>query len=83
MNGELSKKYDFVDTARHLRTLADELDDLGSIGSVECENFIKKNNLEYIREEVEITFREGFKVGMLAERKSSLGRELDKQENEK
>ena len=42
MNSELNKKYDFADTARHLRTLADELDDLGSIGSVECENFIKK-----------------------------------------
>lgn len=65
MNIELSEKYDYSSIAKRLRIAADNLESLGKIGKTECDNFIKKNNLEYIAEEIEIAFREGFKVGVL------------------
>ena len=65
MNTKLSEKYDYLGIAGRLRIAADNLESLGTIGKTECDNFIKKNNLEYIAEEIEIAFREGFKVGVL------------------
>ena len=65
MNTKLSEKYDYLGIAGRLRIAADNLESLGTIGKTECDNFIKKNNLEYIAEEIEIAFREGFKVGIL------------------
>lgn len=57
MNTKLSEKYDYLGIAGRLRIAADNLESLGTIGKTECDNFIKKNNLEYIAEEIEIAFR--------------------------
>lgn len=71
MNIKLSEKYDYSNIANRLRIAADSLESLGTIGKVECDNFIKKNNLEYIAEEIEIAFREGFKVGVLYQKQEA------------
>lgn len=72
MNIELSEKYDYSSIAKRLCIAADNLESLGIVGKTECNNFIKKNKLEYIAEEIEIAFREGFKVGVLYQKQKGV-----------
>lgn len=63
MNFDLQRNFDILQKAKELRELADTLEKIGNIGEcgkAECEKFIKENNLEYIRNEVELSFRRGF-----------------------
>lgn len=63
MNFDLQRNFDILQKAKELRELADTLDKIGNIGEsgkAECEKFIKENNLEYIRGEVELSFGRGF-----------------------
>lgn len=45
MNIELSEKYDYSSIAKRLCIAADNLESLGIVGKTECNNFIKKTNL--------------------------------------
>ena len=63
MNFDLQRNFDILQKAKELREIADILEKIGNIGEngkAECEKFIKENNLEYIRGEVELTFRRCF-----------------------
>ncbi len=63
MNFDLQRNYDILQKAKELRELADTLEKIGKVeesGQAECDKFIKENNLEYIRDEVELSFKRGY-----------------------